>query len=271
MRKVTIVLIITVLSSLLWLLPAQAGTITAQPRGISSAPIVPAQVAVDQGYLEGVASMYDQVQAAPNTQTNRAFKDVLDQLFQPNAVQMPFRFVTTNGTQRSVNYSGNVYFSQGQLFIKYDQTQDDEAFATIDGKLYTWKIGAKEGEILKRFKGDTLAFVMYMADPSAIMRAIYRQFLEQPKQFTTTTNNGIQTIQFKQVKDGFKGIQAVAKPFWLKTLLLETKEGAAVVQGQLEIDPPIGLEALPEGLAVLPKGVKFKASENDLRQRMTYL
>jgi hypothetical protein len=264
----------TLLSGLCWLTPVHADPLPVQPPVAKAAPLTPAIAPApkaDIGYLEGIVSMYQQIQASPNTPTNRAFKDVLDQLFQPNAVQIRFRSVETTGGERKVGYSGNLYFSQGQLFINYDQTQDDAAFATIDGKLYTWRIGAKDGEILKRFKGDTLAFLMYMIDPSAIMRSVYSEFLERPKQFTTTTTQGIQTLQMKENQGGIHGIQVATKPFWLKTLLFEKPAALGLLQGRLEIDPPIALDALPKELAVLPKGVKFKASEGDLRQRMQYL
>lgn len=277
MLKFTIACLITLLSGLLWLTPVQADTLATKPSAPTpsapapSTPVVQATPIADVGYLEGIVSMYDQIKAAPNAPTNRAFKDVLDQLFQPNAVQIPFRAVNMTGNTRSVSYAGNLYFSQGQLFINYDKTQSDAAFATIDGKLYTWNIGASEGEILKRFKGDTLAFAMYMIDPAGIMRSIYSEFLDHPKQFASTTAQGIQTIQFKENKYGFKGIQVATKPFWLKTLLFEQPSESGLRQGRLEVDPPIALDALPKELAVLPKGVKFKSSEGDLRQRMTYL
>ncbi len=241
------------LSWLLYVLPVQAATIATKP---------------DTAYVEGVRSMYEQVKAAPNTPTNKAFGDVLDQLFKPAAVQIPFRFITTPKGDRVVNYAGNIYFSQGAVFVNYDGAQDDEQFATIDGQLYMWKASASTGEILTRFPGDTLAFVMYMVDPAAIMRSIYSQYLEKPKEFNVTTAaDGTRSLLLKQAQSGFKGIRIQPQPFWLRAFLLENQNDV----GSLEIDPPIALEQLPQELLVLPPGVKFERSKSTLKERMTYL
>jgi hypothetical protein len=245
------------LSWLLYLMPVQAATIAAKP---------------DAAYVEGVRSMYEQVKAAPDTPVNQAFGDVLDQLFKPAAVQIPFRFVTEAKGDRVVNYAGNIYFSQGAIFINYDAGQDDEQFATIGDKLYVWKAGKTEGQILTRFPGDTLAFVMYMVDPSAIMRSIYSQYLEKPKDFNVTTAaDGTRSILFKQVQSGFKGIRIQPQPFWLKGFLLENQGDKGMSVGSLEVDAPIALEQLPQGLLVLPSDVKFQPSKGTLKERMTYL
>jgi hypothetical protein len=256
--KLAIALGCICLSWLFYALPVQAETIVRPP---------------DAAYLEGVRSMYDQVKADPNTPTNRAFKDVLDQLFKPVAVQIPFRFVTETGKERSVNYAGNIYFSAGAIFINYDgDAVDEERFATIEDKLYTWKPNVAEGQILKRFPGDTLAFVMYMVDPSAIMRSIYSEYLAKPQDFTTAiATDGRKSLLFKKVQSGFKGIRIQPQPFWLKAFLVESPKDKVMGVGSLEIDAPIGLTQLPSELTILPTGIKFKPSDNSLKERMTYL
>jgi hypothetical protein len=235
-------------------------------------PVQAETVTPDAAYVDGVASMYAQIKADPNTPSNRAFKDVLDQLFKPAAVQIPFRFVTTTGKARSVNYAGNIYFSNGAIFINYEgDVPDEERFATIGDKLYTWKPNVAEGQILKRFPGDTLAFVMYMIDPSAIMRSIYSEYLTKPQDFTTATaTDGSKSLLFKKVQSGFKGIRIQPQPFWLKAFLLESAKGG-MSTGSLEVDAPIALAQLPKELTILPTGIKFKPSDNSLKDRMTYL
>jgi hypothetical protein len=254
--RLAIALWVVCLSWLLYAMPVQAETI-----------------APDAAYRAGVESMYAQVKADPNTPTNRAFKDVLDQLFKPAAVQIPFRFVTETAGARSVNYAGNIYFSNGAIFINYDgETPDEERFATIADKLYTWKPNVTEGQILKRFPGDTLAFVMYMVDPSAIMRSIYSEYLTKPQDFTTVTaTDGSKSLLFKKVQSGFKGIRIQPQPFWLKAFLLESSKDKGNGVGSLEVDAPIGLTQLPKELTILPTGIKFKPSDNSLKERMTYL
>jgi hypothetical protein len=236
-------------------------------------PVQADPIAPDAAYRAGVESMYAQVKAEPNTPTNRAFKDVLDQLFKPAAVQIPFRFVTETAGARSVNYAGNIYFSNGAIFINYDgETPEEERFATIADKLYTWKPNVTEGQILKRFPGDTLAFVMYMVDPSAIMRSIYGEYLTKPQDFTTAiATDGSKSLLFKKVQSGFKGIRIQPQPFWLKAFLLESPQGKGSGVGSLEVDAPITLTELPKELTILPTGIKFKPSENSLKERMTYL
>jgi hypothetical protein len=243
------------------------GSTTTKPTTPGAASIKP-----DPDYLQGLAAMRQQAETEPNSPTNQALKDVLNQLFQPQAVQIPFRFITDKAGVKATNYAGNIYFSQGAVFINYNGVANDDHFATIGNKLYTWKTGATQGEMLKRFPGDTLAFVMYMIDPSAIMRSIYVNYLDEPQKFTVKSGpKGEKAILFKQIKDGFKGIRIQEKPFWLKGVLLEIAKAQEVQIGSLEIDTPIGLEAIPPELLTLPKGVKFKPSEATLRDRMTYL
>jgi hypothetical protein len=240
--------------------------------------IPPAQAQPDAAYLTGVQSMYKQVQANPTSPTNLAFKSVLDQLFTPKAVQIPFRAIDEKSKVTSTPYSGNIYFSQGEIFINYNEdaggenaggeNADNENFATIENKLYTWKSNATEGTILKRFPGDTLAFVMYMTDPSAIMRSVYINYLEKPQEFTVkSSGNGQKYLQFKTPNQGFNGLKLQENPFWLRGFSFTDK----TVTATLEIDPPIALEALPPVLYSLPKGITFKPSADTLKARMTYL
>jgi hypothetical protein len=238
----------------------------------SNAPTTANAPKPDPDYLQGVASMRRQAESEPNSPTNQALKDVLQQLFNPPAVQIPFRFVTDKAGVKVTNYAGDIYFSQGAIFINYNESNNDDHFATIDNKLYTWKTGKPEGETLKRFPGDTLAFVMYMIDPAAIMRSIYVQYLDEPQKFTVKPGmNGEKSILFKQVKNGFKGIRVQSKPFWLKGFLLAAAPEKGGQTGSLEIDAPIALAAIPQTLLTLPQGVTFKPSQETLRNRMTYL
>ncbi|NJN49754.1 MAG: hypothetical protein HC805_08310 [Alkalinema sp. RL_2_19] len=78
-HKLTIGILCIVLAGCLQATPLHAEGITAKP---------------DAGYLEGVLSMYEQAKTAPDSPSNRAFQSVLDQLFKPAAVQIPFRFVS---------------------------------------------------------------------------------------------------------------------------------------------------------------------------------
>lgn len=216
-------LLLTVATVLLYALPLRAETLPPP----------------DPNYLEGVISMYQQVKANPDEPRNRAFHDVLDQLFQPAAVQIPFRFVTGSGAARSVNYAGNIYFSRGAIFITYDSTDGaDERFATVDNQLYTWQPGQPAGKILKRFPGDTLAFVMYMIDPSAIMRTMYDHYLAQPNRFNRVLERqGVESILLKQPQNGFKGIQVQTEPFWLRAFMMERPQEKGITVGNLEVDP----------------------------------
>jgi hypothetical protein len=227
---------------------------------------------VDQAYTAGIKAMQAQVAADPTTPTNKAFGDVLKQLFTSPAIQVPFRFVTNENGKTNTNYAGNVYFSQGDIFINYNESDNDEWFATVNNQLYTWNPKTKEGSILTRFPGDTLAFVMYMIDPSAIMRSIYTQYLDKPQTFTVKpSTDNTKTILFKKVENGFKGIRIQTQPFWLNAFLLESPKDKGGSIGSLEVDAPIALEAIPTELLTLPKGIKFKRSTETLKNRMTYL
>jgi hypothetical protein len=255
-RKCAAVVVLAIVAFCLTTVPVQAAAVAIKP---------------DPAYLQGVESMNKQADANPASATSKAFKDVLKQLFTPPAVQIPFRFVREQAGVKTPEYSGNIYFSQGAIFVDYDQSAKDDHFATINNKLYTWKTGAKQGEILERFAGDTLAFVMYLVDPSAIMRSIYVQYLDHPKDFTVKTVANEKVIAFKKPESGFKDIHVQNSPFWLKSFTLDlSKEGVKEV-GHLEVDAPIALETLPEELFTLPQGVAFKPSKENLKNRMSYL
>jgi hypothetical protein len=239
------------------LAPVQADTMAAKP---------------DQAYLNGLQSMRSQVEKAPDKPTNLALNDVLNQLFTAPAVQVPFRQTVEKAGVKTIAYSGSIFFSQGDLFINYDKTTDDENFATINGKLYAWKNNAKQGKTITRFPGDTLGFLMYMIDPSAIMRSIYTNYLDDPKLFTTkTTEPNQKALLLKEAVSGFQGITIQEKPFWLKNFVFNDPANPAKGIGRLEIDAPIALEALPKVLYTLPAGIQFQPSKETLKERMVYL
>jgi hypothetical protein len=240
---------------------------------LATTPAQAAAVAIkpDPAYLKGVEAMNQQADANPDKVTSKAFKDVLQQLFSAPAVQIPFRFVQEQAGIKTPEYAGNIYFSQGAIFVDYDQSAQDDHFATINHKLYTWKTGAKQGEILERFEGDTLAFVMYLIDPSAIMRSIYVQYLDHPKDFTAKTVANEKVIAFKKPGSGFQDIHVQNTPFWLKSFTLDLSKDGVKAVGRLEVDAPIALETLPEELLTLPKGVAFKPSKENLKSRMSYM
>jgi hypothetical protein len=239
------------------LAPVQADTMAAKP---------------DPAYLNGLQSMRSQVEKAPTQPTNLALNDVLNQLFTAPAVQVPFRQTIEKAGVKTIAYSGSIFFSQGDLFINYDKTTDDENFATINGKLYAWKNNAKQGKTMTRFPGDTLGFLMYMIDPSAIMRSIYTNYLDDPKAFTTkATEPNLKLLLLKEAVSGFQGITIQEKPFWLKNFVFNDPADPAKGIGRLEIDAPIALEALPKVLYTLPAGIQFQPSKETLKERMVYL
>jgi hypothetical protein len=255
-RKLAAVVVLAIVAVCLCSTPVQAAVPAIKP---------------DPAYLQGVESMQQQADKNPDSTTSKAFKDVLQQLFTAPAVQIPFRFVREQTGVQTPQYAGNIYFSQGAIFIDYDQSTQEERFATINNKLYTWTTGNPKGEILERFPGDTLAFVMYLIDPSAIMRSIYSQYLDHPKDFTVKTTANEKVIAFKKPQSGFKDIHVQNNPFWLKSFTLDLSKDSVKETGYLAVDAPISLEALPEALFTLPKGVTFKASKDDLKSRMNYL
>jgi hypothetical protein len=256
-RQLVTVIVLAIALLGLNLSPLQAEAISATP---------------DPAYLEGLQTMQRQVEKAPDAPTSKALKDVLAQLFTAPAVQVPFRQTIEKAGVKTIAYSGSIFFSQGDLFINYDKTTDDENFATINGKLYSWKNNAKQGKVITRFPGDTLGFLMYMIDPSAIMRSIYTNYLEDPKLFTTKPIPPNQkALTLKTPIAGFQGITIQEKPFWLNAFAFNDPANAEKGLGRLEIDPPIALEVLPKLLYTLPAGIQFQPSKETLKERMVYL
>ncbi|NJM46234.1 MAG: hypothetical protein HC860_08670 [Alkalinema sp. RU_4_3] len=255
-RRSVVVVIMAIACCFIGLAPVQAD-VAAKP---------------DPAYLEGLQSMRNQVAKAPDQPTNLALNDVLGQLFTAPAVQVPFRQTVEKAGGKTIAYSGSIFFSQGDLFINYDKTTDDENFATINGKLYAWQNNAKQGKTMTRFPGDTLGFLMYMIDPSAIMRSIYQSYLEDPKSFTVqTTEPNQKVLMLKEALSGFQGLTIQEKPFWLKNFMFSDPADPAKGIGRLEIDAPVALESLPKVLYTLPAGVQFQPSKETLKERMVYL
>jgi hypothetical protein len=256
-RRSMVAITLAIACCFIALAPVQADTMAAKP---------------DPAYLEGLQSMRSQVEKAPDKPTNLALNDVLNQLFTAPAVQVPFRQTIEKAGVKTIAYSGSIFFSQGDLFINYDKTTDDENFATINGKLYAWQANAKQGKTITRFPGDTLGFLMYMIDPSAIMRSIYTNYLDDPKAFITKIPQPNQKILLlKEAVSGFQGITIQEKPLWLKGFAFSDPANPDKGIGRLEIDAPVALEALPKVLYTLPAGIQFQPSKETLKERMVYL
>jgi hypothetical protein len=199
-------------------------------------------------------------------------------IFNPKAVQIPFGMSIEKGSSRQILASGTIYYSNGELFVRYDKNAENikpnTNFATINGKLYAWETGAKQGKILKRRHKDTEELLVYLVDISIIKRSIYFQnYRETPDNFVVTQQGDTKTILFKPPIEFVAGIRIQEKPFWLKAFILcECKSITPNTSLTIfEVERPIPLEQIPKAVKALPPGVKFKATNETVDSYLIYL
>lgn len=230
-------------------------------------------------YQQNIQSLYQQIEGnfkAQEPQRYRETSQILHALFDSPAVKIPFRTVATKGSQRIAIRSGAIYFAQGDIFIVHDvpprklkNRDPEEFFATLNGKIYTWKDGSKSGEILKRYPRDTLGFLFYSLDPSGIMRSLYQDYIKAPQNFNVSRQGGVKRLMLKQPQSGF-GVLIRENPFWLSGLVVESLRDPKREIEVWEFDPPISLQSLPEKIKQLPRGVHFTPTPATLESRMVY-
>jgi hypothetical protein len=219
--------------------------------------------------------------ASMSPQRYREISQMFHALFDAPAVKITVRGVSEEGAQRATIPSKTIYFSKGDIFIipdPIDSTstrppEKEEFFATLNGKVYTWREGSKGGQILSRLPNDTIAFLLYSIDPGMMMGSLYRDYYQQkPQDFIKTKQGENQRLMFKQPKSGFAGVVVRENPFWLTGILFETQDSKQpkVLWG-LEVDPPVPLQVLPETIKQLPKGVNFTPSGATLKNWAVYL
>lgn len=218
--------------------------------------------------------------AQPTLEPEVEWKQLIDAIFTPKAVKLTFSTFSAIGEKENPRYSmqsGNIYYSNGELFVLYDESSQGEPntnFATINGKLYAWENGAKEGEILKRIDKDTEALLIYMVDPAGFKRSVYFQsYREKPSDFNVTQQGDTKTILFKQVKWSFAGVKIQEHPFWLRSFVFCNCQSVKPFTpvSILEVSRPIPIEQVPESVKVLPPDVKFEPSEATVEYYLKYL
>ena len=160
---------------------------------------------IAQPIVNSEASIKSQSPSTPSVQFTAdpkiELQQMLDAIFRPKAIRLSFRDSVEKGSVKRVISSGNMYYSNGELFVLYDkgsQGTPNTNFATINGKLYAWETGAKKGEILKRIGKDTEALLIYLIDIAGIKRSIYVQsYREKPNEFDVMREGDTKTILFR--------------------------------------------------------------------------
>jgi hypothetical protein len=230
-----------------------------------------------------IYSYVDKTAERENSAVPADFKQVFQAVFEPTAVKMPFKYSKVKGSSRQLIEAGTIYFAKGKIFVKHSSTTANQSpvsdFATINGQLYAWKPGDKEGKILRRFTGDTIELVDYLIDPLLLMRYTYFDYYRSPKSFVVTKDKNVTTILRKKNQYGFAGIKFGESPLWLganifssgcnKNICPPVNADTEVVE--FEIDRPISIPQVPAELLQLPKNVKFIKSEESVDKFLSYL
>lgn len=190
-----------------------------------------------------------------------------DSLVKPKAIKILFNGFSSTREEgvKTVYDSGTIYYSKDELFVIYDkENKEDTNFATIEGKLYAWRTGAKAGKILKRIDNDIKMLLIYLIDVSAIKRSIYFQsYRENPDDFSVTQDGDTKTILFKKVNRPFAGIRVQQNPFWLSSFLLCDCQSITPTTPLFgaEVSRPIPLDKIPDSVKVLPPDVEFEPTQ----------
>jgi hypothetical protein len=208
------------------------------------------------------------------------WRQFIDAMFSPKAVKMAFNIFSRIGDKESsknVVASGNIYYSKGELFVLYDKNSKGEPntnFATINGKLYAWETGTKQGTILKRIDEDTEALLIYSVDPAGFKRATYfDEYRKQPGKFSVMQQGDIKMILLKQVTRPFGGIEIQENPFWLRSFIFCDCQSVRPTTpvSVFEVNRPVPLEKIPDSVKVLTPDVKFEPSETTVEYYLKYL
>jgi hypothetical protein len=237
-----------------------------------------------QEIVQEIYNWYDKSAKSPESLgTSPDLKQMLRSIFEPTAVKIPFRVVDTVGTNRNVQSEGNIYFGRGQIFVRYDRATRNKTsnsigtnFATIGKNLYAWEPDKKEGEILRRFTGDTIELVDYLIDPAMIMRYTYFDYKKNPNNYTVKEDANSTSIFHKKIK-GFAGIKFNSSPLWFNAnIISDCHQNCPPLDDQskltlLEVDKPVSIKQIPAAVQKLPPGVKFKKTPASVDSYLTYL
>lgn len=213
---------------------------------------------------------------SPTIKPEVEWKQLIDAIFSPKAVQIPFSAALEKGRSKQVFAFGNIYYSKGDLFVLNDQSSRGEEitnFATINGKLYAWEKGARRGKILKRVAKDTENLLIYLTDAAGIKRSLYFQsYREKPDDFIVTQQENIKTLEFKVV-DHFVGIKIQENPLWLRSFIAYNCVAVTSTTelSVFEVNRPIPLEKIPDSVGILPPDIKFEPTNETVETYMVYL
>ena len=243
-------------------LEALAGTWNLQEKFADSENVTYADV-VQEVYSQ-IDTAADELQPIPPE-----LKEVYEAIFEPPAVEIPFRVLRESGESEEILYSTAIYYSQGDIVFIDDAestlSNRPNSFVTQGDDLYTWATDEQTGEILTRFPGDTVELVDFLINPIPLVRYLYLAYRSSPEAFTVTTVEDETFVQETGVIEGLAGIRFKTDPLWLSAGVFgdasdeNASEAARLI---VEIDPPIPLETIPSEIQNLPEGIAFEPSEN---------
>jgi hypothetical protein len=194
-------------------------------------------------------------------------------LFKPEAIALDFSAIQlfTDGSKKTT--AGTIWYSKGRIFLEHTAIPDGETpweYATVGDKLLGWKHGDSKVTSFKRYPGDTVDFLWYLADVSAIKASLHFMFLQKPDAFDARDSPPWRRLVLREPLEGFRELAIRASPLWLREVVytIPTGEEAEV---RMIVDPPRTIDALPARLeSNLPK-VQIEPIDWTIKSRMEFL
>ncbi len=207
----------------------------------------------------------------PKPMAHPQLAEAASSLFEPEAIKLDFSTVQlfTDGSKKT--HAGTIWYSKGRIFLEYTAIPDGETpwqFATVGDKLLGWKHDDSTLTSFKRYPGDTVDFLWYLADVSAIKASLHFMFLEKPEAFNVHDNPPWRRLVLREPLEGFSELAIRVSPLWLREMVYTVPAGAEV---RMMVEPPRAIDVLPERLESSVPKLDIKSREWTIKSQMEYL
>jgi hypothetical protein len=211
--------------------------------------------------------------ADPKPMAHPQLAEAAASLFEPEAIALDFSAIQEFADGSKKTTAGTIWYSKGRIFLEHTAIPDGETpweYATVGDKLFGWKHGDSKLTSFKRYPGDTVDFLWYIADVSAIKASLHFMFLEKPEAFDVRDSPPWQRLVLREPLEGFRELGIRASPLWLREVVytIPTGEEAEV---RMIVEPPRSIDALPERLESNVPKVQIEATEWTIKSRMEFL
>lgn len=239
------------------------------PLGTATADPPPDHEKAERRYIELLrASASD-----PGEMAHPELVEPAKSLFEPKAVALDFSTTEALRSGLKKTTAGTIWYSEGRIFIEHTKVPDGEtpwSYATVGGKLLGWKHGDSKAVSFKRYPGDTVDFLWYITDASAIKASLHFTFLQDPSAFDVRESPPWRRLVLREPLEGFSELVVRESPLWLRTLVYRIPAGDTV-EVRMTVEPPRAMDALPKRLESIVPNLEVEPTDRTIKSRMEFL